>query len=320
MISYYDKIKALDIDYDYNTVFNVDGSKSFYFGKDSDENIIFLIRPSDSAANISAISSKGKFLDISFNTTLEFKLKGDVEDGEFTMLTLKTKQKLMGSIFISMCVDLIELIGEEPSYEQVVAVVKSLRDLFLNFMKPATHDEIGLWGELFVISQAADAKNAIDSWHLNPSDTFDFNDGRYKMEVKTTTQNQRVHAISLNQILKSIETESLVCSIMTSKIDLGKDLIDLKSLIDSKLNNEYRQKLNNKIISAAGDKWNQYNNKYDFTTAQSSMEYYNALDIPTINPAGIDLNISNVKFSVNLESTEDVDIEGMKVDCQYLPH
>ena len=319
MNSYFNKINELDSDVEYNTVFNVDNSKSFFFGKDSDDSVIFLIKPKDLISNISVNSSKGKFLDISFNITCEFKMNSGVEKGEFTILTLKTKHKLMSNIFISLCVDLIELIGEEPSYEQAVSVVKSLRELFLNFMRPATHDEIGLWGELFVISQASNVQNAIDSWHLSPIDTFDFNDGAHKMEVKATTQNQRVHAISLNQILKSIESDSLICSIMTSQIDLGKDLIDLKELIDDELNHEYRQKLNEKIIKCAGDKWEQYTNRYDYTTALSCMEYYRAEDIPKIDSTGIDPHISNVKFSVNLESTDLADIDELRKTCEYLP-
>lgn len=319
MIAYFNRIMGLDSDTVYNTVFNVDNSKSFFFGKDLDDNIIFLIKPNNDISTISAVSSKGKFLDISFKINCEFKLGEGIEKGDFTMLTLKTKHKLMGNIFTSLCVNLIELIGEEPPYDQVVYVVKSLRELFLNFLRRPTHNEIGLWGELFVISQASNIENAIDSWHLNPSDTFDFNDGTNKMEVKTTTQNQRIHTISLNQVLKSIESNSLVCSIMTSKIDLGKDIIDLKDLIDNKLNHQYRQKLNDKIIKASGDKWEDYTNKYDFNTAINSMEYYNAFDIPKIEPTSLDPNISNVKFSVNLELIKNIDITELCKSSKYLP-
>ncbi|MDA7580380.1 PD-(D/E)XK motif protein [Crocinitomicaceae bacterium] len=312
-------ILELDFDPIYFVIFNVENSESFFFGKDPENNLIFLIKPDNTSSTISANSSRGKFLDISFNTTCEFKIKGKKNVGNFTLLTLKTDKLLLKNIFISLCSDLIELIGEKPSYDRVVNVVKGLRELFINFLRPAIKNEIGLWGELFVISQAKNIENAIDSWHINPSDTFDFNDGKHKMEVKTTVQNQRIHAISLNQILKSIESESLICSIMTSKIDLGVSVFELTEIISVKINSVYKQRLNEKVIKSAGDKWIDFTNKYDYSTAENSMKYYKATYIPKIDPAGIDPNISNVKFSVNLESTDDEDIEGMKVDCEYLP-
>jgi hypothetical protein len=313
------KLVELDSDPVYFVVFNVEHSESFFFGKDTENNIIFLIKPDDTSSNISANSSRGKFLDISFNTTCEFKINGKTNSGEFTLLTLKTEKLLMRNIFVSLCNELIELIGEKPSYDRVIDVVKGLRELFMNFLRPATSDEIGLWGELFVISQAQNMENAIDSWHINPSDTFDFNDGNNKMEVKTTTKNERIHAISLNQILKSIETESLICSIMTSKIDLGISVFDLRESISATISNVYKEKLNEKVTISAGDKWIDFINKYDFSTAKNSMKYYNAIDVPKIDPAGINPNISNVKFSVNLESTPETDITRLRHTCIYLP-
>ena len=225
----------------------------------------------------------------------------------------------MQNIFISLCNELIELIGEKPSYDRVIDVVKRLRELFMNFLRPAIKDEIGLWGELFVISQANNFENAIDSWHINSNDTFDFNDGSNKMEVKTTTKNERVHAISLNQILKSIDSESLICSIMTSKIDLGLSVLDLKEIISLKINSVYKYKLNEKVTISAGDKWIEFNNKYDYSTAVNSMSYYNADVVPKIDPYSLDPKVSNVKFNVNLESIQKTDISSIRNTCLYLP-
>ena len=314
-----EKLIELNFDPNYFVVFNVENSESFFFGKDPDNNIIFLIKPDDISSNISANSSRGKFLDIYFNTTCEFKINGNTNIGEFTLLTLKTDKSLMQNIFVSLCNELIELIGEKPSYNRVIDVVKGLRELFMNFLRPAINDEIGLWGELFVILQANNIENAIDSWHINSSDTFDFNDGSNKMEVKTTTKNERIHSISLNQILKSIETKSLICSIMTSKIDLGLSVFDLKENIALKINAVYKHKLNEKVTISIGDKCLEFTNKYDYLTAENSMSYYNAIDVPKIDPICIDPKVSNVKFNINLETTQKIDILHVRNTCLYLP-
>ena len=313
------KLIRLNSDPYYHSVYNVENYKSFYFGKDPDGNIIFLIKPLLMQTTQNAISSIGKYLDISFNTTCEFKIQEKSHVGEFTLLTLKTQEVLMNRIFVSLCEDLIELICDEPSYDRVIEVVNGLKELFVNFLRPSTNTEIGLWGELFVISQAQNIENAIDSWHLDPYDTFDFNDGHKKMEVKTTTNNERVHSISLNQILKSIESNSLICSIMTSKIDLGLTVLDLKEKISETLDSNYKKIINTKVTISAGDQWNHFTNKYDFSTAKNSMRFFNADCIPKIDQNSIGPNISNVKFSVNLETVPDTDITIPRQDCKYLP-
>ena len=101
-------ILELDFDPIYFVIFNVENSESFFFGKDPENNLIFLIKPENTSSTISANSSRGKFLDISFNTTCEFKIKGKKNVGNFTLLTLKTDKLLLKNIFISLCSDLID--------------------------------------------------------------------------------------------------------------------------------------------------------------------------------------------------------------------
>ena len=322
MEEYFDRIENLTFDPNYYTVFNINNSESFFFGKNIEDKLIFLIKPNKGITNNFNYppSYRGKSLDIDFNITCEFPIKKSVIKDDYTLLTLKTESKLMTKMFIALCIDLIEFIGENPDHIKVVSIVESLRGLFSSVYKKGTHDEIGLWGELFVISQDQDIEKAIDSWHLNPSDTFDFNDGHLKMEVKTTTQEKRVHAISLNQILKSIESESLICSIMTSEIELGKDLNDLKRSIDLRINMTYRNKLVEKIFKSVGDNWGSFNSRYDYATAVNSLKYFDAVNIPKIDPLNIEPEITNVKFSVNLENTVNRDISLLQNNCGYLPN
>jgi hypothetical protein len=319
MTNFLNDIFSLKSDTEYYTVFNVRKSSSFYFGKDPSENIIFLIKPSDSFSSNHTISSKGKYLDISYELECEFLIDEDLQKGVFTMLTLKTQSKLMRSIFVRFCEDLIELIGEKPPSQQVLKVVNGMREMFLNFIRPSTKSEIGLWGELLIISIAKNKKYAIDSWHLNPRDTFDFNDGHNKLEVKTTIQNQRVHSFSLNQVIKILESNALICSVMTSKIELGKDIYDLTEIISKDLNLEYQKKFNEKILLSAGDKFEQYKNRFDYHSACRNIAFYFADEIPIIDPKTLDPRIMNIKYSVNLDNSNKANIQSIKKTCFYLP-
>jgi len=173
--------------------------------------------------------------------------------------------------------------------------------------------EIGLWGELFLIYVSTNKEFLIDSWHINNSDTFDFNDGSTKLEVKTTTKGQRIHNFRLNQILKSIEAESLIVSIMTSRIELGISVKDLIIKINKNLINDYKIKLMEKVVDAAGNKLPEFKSKFDATTAVNCYKFYKASTIPSIHHnCIIDPEVSNVNFDTNLEGVAQVSISSHK--------
>ena len=142
----------------------------------------------------------------------------------------------------------------------------------------------------------------IDSWHKIPKQTFDFNDGLSKLEVKTTTLNNRIHSFSHNQLKKARESSSLICSVITSQIDLGKSVSDLFETINSKITHQYRLKLKDKVMDVAGSDLEKFTNKFDYNSATLAMKMYEAKKIPFIASSSIPREISEVKFKVNFEN------------------
>ena len=288
---------------------NLPGNRSFFIGIDNNNCIVFLIKPKDNITQKQPNSSRGKFLDVLFDTECEISTPNGTTKRNYTILSLKSEDETMERVFISVCSDISELLGENPDYIKVIKVVNTMRDLFSKILQVSKKEETGLWGELFLIYISSDKELLIDSWHVNPRDTFDFNDGNTKLEVKTTTRNERIHTIKLNQILKSIESCSLICSIMTSRIDLGVSVIDLIDKISVNIKVEYRQKLINKVLDSAGENFKNFKNRYDLKTSKNSFKFYNANNIPSINTKHISNDISNIKFDVSLENIKDVNIK-----------
>lgn len=283
--------------------------QSFYLGIDSDENIVFMIKPNDQSQPVTFVSSRGKYLDVFFDTECQINTNGQFINDSFTILTLKTNNDFFKKIFYSICHDLMEMLGDNPDKSEVVNHVEVFRDLFGKALKKATITEIGLWGELLVIESSDDLMFMIDTWHKLPKQTFDFNDGVSKLEVKTTTMNERIHSFSLNQLKKAKESSSLICSIMTSQIDLGKSVSDLFESINSKLTTEYRLKFQNKLMDVAGSDLENFTNKFDYNSATLHMKMYEAKKIPSIDSSSIPSEISGVKFKVILEDLKSYDID-----------
>lgn len=276
--------------------------QSFYLGIDSDENIVFMIKPNDQSQSVTYVSSKGKYLDVFFDMECQINTNGQIISNCFTILTLKTSNDFFKKIFYSICRDLIEMLGDNPNKSEVVNHVEVFRDLFGKALNKASITEIGLWGELLVIESSDDLMFMIDSWHKIPKQTFDFNDGLSKLEVKTTTLNNRIHSFSHNQLKKARESSSLICSVITSQIDLGKSVSDLFETINSKITHQYRLKLKDKVMDVAGSDLEKFTNKFDYNSATLAMKMYEAKKIPFIASSSIPREISEVKFKVNFEN------------------
>ena len=299
-----DKIKQDYTNYEGFKMMLIPEYKSFYLGIDSDENLVFMIKPNDQSQHETYVSSRGKYLDVLFDMECEINSNGHIINDSFTILTLKTNNDFYEKIFYSICFDLIEMLGDYPDKLEIINHVEVFRDLFGKALKKANITEIGLWGELLVIESSDDLLLMIDSWHKLPKQTFDFNDGITKLEVKTTTLNERIHSFSLNQLNKAKESSSLICSVLTSQIDLGKSVSDLFEKINSKIPPQYRLKLKDKIMDVAGSDLEKFTNKFDYNSANLTMKVYEAKKIPSINSGFIPSEISEVRFNVNLENTK----------------
>lgn len=284
--------------------------ESYFIGTDNLGSLVFLIKPKDELGGLTANSSRGKFLDIFFNMECEVTRNELTSTDSFTILSLKTVSDFFETIFLNVCENLIEFLGPSPCYQEVIKAVNTLRELFRKVLVSSSKKELGIWGELLIIESSIDKKLMIDSWHINPTDAFDFNDGEYRVEVKTTTNNERTHIVKLNQILKVKGSRALVCSIMTSEIHRGKSVKDLYSSILKKVDHNYRNKLTEKLIAAAGSSLEDFTKKYDYNSAVNSKRLYSTIDIPTINKDHLHPSINNVEYRVslsNLKAIEDAE-------------
>ena len=292
--------------------------KSFMIGIDSSDQIVFFIKPKNFLSTKQPHSSKTKFLNISFEVECEVNLESITSIDKYILLSLRSNNNLVEDIFINICKDIMQILGDNTDYEKAIELVNSLRDMFSKLINTGRKEEIGLWGELFVICISSNKELLIDSWHINNSDTFDFNDGNTKLEIKTTCKGERIHRISLNQILKSIESKSLICSIMTSEIELGKSVNDLIDEINQSVDHNYKIKLMERVMDAAGNNILNFKAKFDFTTAISSYKFYKATSIPSINQNLISPEISNIKFDTNLEGITEENVSRKTGFLSYL--
>jgi hypothetical protein len=302
-----EKLRFREIHEDSFSAEKIDNYPNHYIALDSEKRLVLLLR-SETSTQKTFLNSRGKYLNIFYNEICEVRTLTGIEEEKFTILNLMSNDLFLEELFLKIVQDLLEILGNCPSLDAIQKSIQSVKDIFSNLLRKRSKEELGLWGELFIINITNDPKLLIDSWHLRPDDTFDFNTDNFKLEIKTTLKSERIHTFSLSQLNKNLELNVLVGSIMTTQIELGSSVQDLISEIRNKIPLEYRIKFDERLTFNYGASLLDFNSKFDSHYAKISLLFFESCRIPKISREGIDMGVSNIKFCSTLEKTEVFDI------------
>ena len=192
--------------------------------------------------------------------------------------------------------------------------MENVKDIFLNLHKNRIKEELGLWGELYLIYIQNNKEKAITSWHMNAKDRIDFNSGSIKVEVKTTLSNERKHVFKLNQLRNHYKENVIICSIMTGEIENGLSIRGLVQKIGDDVDPNIKLKLEEKISSVLGNEILSLNFRcFDEVAARDSLRLYNSFEVPAIEKDCLSEDISKITFTSNLTNTKALSLEKEKL-------
>lgn len=256
-----------------------------------------------------------EMISISFNQKCELISKTEVkEEGIYSTAILKSGSDEMIEYFLNSINSLILNLGNTPTTTQVKIEFDKLIDLFKHLNNPPKNTIQGLWSELFFIEQSKNIEYAIKTWHSSKNDRFDFNDGVDKIEIKSTSKNERIHKFSQSQLDSSNGFSVFVGSVFSIETGEGKCINDLfKSIRLKTKNTDLIHKINLIISDTLGrDIERIYDVFYDYALAKTTKSFYNSNDIPNISKDNIPTPISKIKFECNLEGIEKIDMSKVK--------
>lgn len=235
--------------------------------------------------------------------------KGKICHQKYTVIKLLDAGYDLQIYFLEICYNILDRIGETPELNNTLDEIFKLLEIFKKLLLPATKTIQGVWSELFVIERSSDPDYMINSWHVNPRDIYDFNDGTDKIEVKSTKQQERSHIFSLNQLNPNPETGVMVVSLLIQETGIGKNIEDLIVSIEERVGQKEYEHLLEIVHQALGDKFeDSFEVYFDYHYACDNIEFYNAEIIPGILKKHVPKEISEVKFKVNLDLIENVSI------------
>lgn len=268
---------------------------------------MFFIATNDRGNN--AMDINLKLIQVAFQKNCELISKEGVKsNGIYTIVSLKSNSEDIVKYFINTLNFLINQLDLNPSFIQIKAELNNLVNLFRRLSKPAKKTIQGLWTELLFIDQSNDIEYVIKSWHHSKSDRYDFNDGIDKVEIKSTSKNERVHRFSLSQIEEVKKTLIIIGS--TFSIETGNGLCanDLMESIKKKISDpSLKLKVHNIVVDTMGDKFQHVFDVYfDYNFALNSISYYDVKDVPKISSRAVPNEVTNLKFDCNLSNIDSI--------------
>ena len=284
---------------------------------------MFFVRTNSSASSVQNIIRE--ILSVEYNVScMLIEDDGTEQDDYFSIITLRSLDTPIQSYFVEIFTMMLHKIQPIPSNRELSIEVENLIAIFDALTNPPKKKIQGLWAELLVIERSKDPETLINAWHSSPSAKYDFTMGKDKIEVKSSSSEDRVHKFSLDQLNPSPNSNLLIASTMVresgpaaeglSVIGLYDKIRDRVTSVDCLL------RLYTIIAETIGSDIAKLESiYYDYTTAVDFLEFYDFHDIPSIAKENVPNLVSDVRFSSNLNGLIDVRKEESPFDLESSP-
>ena len=231
--------------------------------------------------------------------------------GIYSLLTLRNTEPTLQQYFIEISLLILEKLREEPSRRELATEVDDLIAIFTAIKAKGKKTVQGLWAELLVIETSKYPEVLINAWHFQPNAKYDFTLGPDKLEVKSTSGDERVHHFSIDQLLPTTNSRLIIASTFVRESGQGfgglcvNDLY--KKICTRVLNADSRFKLQMVIAETIGRDYSKLNSEFfDYTSAKDTLAFYESENVPRISREQVPSAVTKVEFDSNLSGVLDI--------------
>lgn len=270
----------------------------------------FFVRTDTSASSVQNIIRE--ILSIEYNVSCKLiDDAGNTEDSTFCIITLRSLEPPLQIYFVEIFTMMLLKLQPLPSTKQLSVEIENLIAIFDALTSPPKKKIQGLWAELLVIDQSTRPEVLINAWHSSPSAKYDFTFGRDKIEVKSTSSEERIHKFSLDQLNPSPNSRLLIASTVVRESGKAADGLSVRDLYERIRNRvtavDSQLRLYTIIAETIGSDIAKLESIfYDYTAAVDFLAFYDYHDIPSISIDNVPPLVSEVRFSSNLNGLIDV--------------
>ncbi|GIK22774.1 MAG: hypothetical protein BroJett005_21880 [Ignavibacteriota bacterium] len=270
--------------------------------KNCEEHPVILISSIRGGGNLVQKNVRLKYLELSHNLECKVLENNHEHYANFTLIIFKSNLYYLQNYFLGIAETLIKSLSLTPTDQEVLKTFRDFVEIFHSLSNPPTKTTQGLWAELLLIETSYNPSKLLNYWHNNPQDKFDFNADVEKLEVKSSSNGERVHTFSSEQLTPNNNDQVLIASLFTKQITHGVSILDLTIVIQNKIKEvELSEKLFSIVNKTLGHSIEQaIKIKYDYELAKNSLRFYRHQDISKIEKINIPNKVSDVRYKSDL--------------------
>ena len=269
---------------------------------------MFFVSTSDSHDNVP--NTIRELLSVEYDMECTVKeTDGRILQNDFAIITLQSNDEHLQSYFIEIFLMMLSKMSTQPSKQALSIEVERLVTIFSALTSTPRKKLQGLWAELLVIERSKNCEMLINAWHSSATSKYDFTLGQDKIEVKSTSSEERIHKFSLDQLNPSSNSRLLIASMTVRESGRCAQGLSVRNLYDriceSISNIDIKIRLYTIIAQTLGTDIDKIGTAFfDYVAAVDSLAYYDYQTIPRILKTDVPANVSNVKFASNITKLE----------------
>jgi hypothetical protein len=311
LIKLFDSLVLPDISGKYLNSITVPNFTNFRIAIDAEGKSHLLLLISEKIHDLNLKNYKLKYLQLEQNLDCRIYEKNSFITQTFTVISFHSIDRNLIEYFLRISETLINTIGEKPTQKQIVESLNRFIEVFKTLSETPKKTISGLWSELFLIETSNNPLVLINYWHNYPEEKFDFNSGNEKIEVKSSSNFERKHFFSSEQLNPQKDSKIIIASMYLKQHNLGLNIQSLIERIATKIdfNNEALDKINVVVFRTLGNSFQQsFEIKFDYNIALQSLQFYLQEDIDNISRDCIPVNVSDVKFKSDLSRINSIEL------------
>jgi hypothetical protein len=278
------------------------GKRHDYLGKDQQGAPVFLV--ADEGEPMYRPIVQHRHLSAAFCMLCRLNVDAAELVGKFALIRFEGNAPELHELFIRCVRAAIADLPASAQTPDIEARVTRLLSLFRALARPAGREISGVWAELFCIASSGNVPVAVDRWHNDNAEAFDFSWGQGRLEVKSTVGALRVHDFSLEQLQPPNVGSGYVASLVLKASNAGEGVLGLAKRIEVQLHGDValQAKLWALLVQSLGSDFSEtLDRRFDFDIAARQLTMFRMEDIPSL-PSISDSRISSVRFRADLSS------------------
>lgn len=235
---------------------------------------------------------------------------GNTTDAIFSIITLRSTDESLQQLFIEVFYLMLKTLPSVPNNYDLSLKIEGLLSIFSALRRKPMHKIQGLWAELLIIERSKEPDVVAKAWHSVPGAKYDFTMGCDKIEVKSTSSEDRVHKFSLDQLNPTESSNLLIASVTvreSAEDENGLSIINLYEKICKRISNtEIRMHIYTVMINTLGNEYDKAINVFfDYSQGKDSLAYYDYRDVPHIRKEDVPDYVKEVKFNSDLSHLQE---------------